>query len=129
MLLLHLTNTAFFTWFPAFGPEPEFPYNRQDVEVYFPSPVPAISFFKMFSFGRRKMFTRLSLVALPRSRPERLQTQVASGGIFKQFQRAEEKCIRIMIKWNELTVARLVWSGGNLPTIQVLITLKKWQLP
>ncbi len=28
--------------------------TAQDAEVYFPSPLPTISFFKMFSFGRRK---------------------------------------------------------------------------
>lgn len=34
--------------------------TAQDVEVYFSSPLPAISFFKMFSFGRKEMFACLS---------------------------------------------------------------------
>lgn len=75
-------SMAFFTQLPAFGSEPEYPCNRQDVEVYFPSPLPTISFFKMFSFGRRKMFARLSHCTAQIT-PKRLKIHVMSGGIFK----------------------------------------------
>lgn len=65
---------------PLFGQEPEFPWNCQDVEVYFSLPAHDDDFFsprlKIFSFSRRKMFACLS----------RCTSQITPQRCFRMFE-------------------------------------------
>lgn len=68
-------SVPFSTPFPVFGQEPEFPWNCQDVEVYFPFPLATRIFFlpppffsRYFLLAEEKCL-RVSLAAPPRSHP------------------------------------------------------------